>query len=410
MSGVSVSGTLSLSVLNAADLTSDKNVRPALAGAISSLVGVSKDRVRIDGMAVQRRLRSEGAGTAPARRLWQLLAVDFTIMAENEKTANTAAAVLMQTVPAALQPRLDAEFAAHGVQRSVQVYDLEGRLGTLTTGKPSAPGPGYWDPVPTPAPEGSSDTGKNGVSPAMIAMASVGAVLGLTTLVSGALFFVFYLRGGNARVGNENEAAKACPAEKVEAESVHNAVVGPLAAKASTAWSPASTEAASDPATSRSTSLTSTPTTPNSGLSASLYRSGAPSAVQTNMQWSRGEAELGSRSATSPAQQQQLLQQQLQWNLSQQPQRHQQPRNQRNPRNSQALTSPGGLSYAQPHDLRIRSGSLGNPGTVSYSHDQGSFQARYSLRGASSETTSASRTVGVRRLSYQGGGQRPYGR
>jgi len=239
---------MSLSVQDAATLMSDANLRPALTGAISNIIGVSKNRVRIDSMAAQRRL-GEGSAGALARRLSQLLRVGFTVLARDTQSAGLAAAILRQTVPAAMQQRVDESLASHGVAHSVLVYDVQY--------SPSNPlVPAYWEPVTTAAPA-SSSVDDNGVSLGIIVGAIVGGVLGCATLATMALLLGYYLRGGTS--------AKTTPA-KDSHESAKLEVPAALPpTKGSTARSSASTEAGLESNHSLLVSATSTMTSGQNG-------------------------------------------------------------------------------------------------------------------------------------------------
>lgn len=208
-------GVLSLSVENAATLRSERNLAPALAGAISSMVGVSQNRVLIKDMRTQRRL--DDRIDAEARKLAQTLRVDFTVVAENTATAAAVGAVLSQTVPAAMQSRVDASLASHGVQHTVLVYDVQyvPRNGPAPATSPFSQ---YWERAPSST--AAPTTGDDGMSTVTIAMASVGGALGLITVLSSLLCIGYYVRGGSS--------AKTAPSKHLQAQGVHAApAVGP---------------------------------------------------------------------------------------------------------------------------------------------------------------------------------------
>jgi len=279
-----VAGTLSLSVENAADLTSDSNVRPALAGAISSMVGVPKNRVRINRMSPQRRLDEDQIGTR-ARSLAQTLRVDFTIVAESEATANVATEVLQQMVPGALQSRVDASMAAHGVEQTILVYDVQ-----YVSSAADAPAPPYWEVITTAAPAGSSSAGEDGMSPVMIAMASVGGVLGCATLVTSILLFGYCVRGGTS--------SKTEPEDKLEVYRVQNL---PVARSSKTASGPGSVISATS--TTASGSIRD-PSERSSGSVRSIVQRADPSysnAFHPQGVRYHGNGQLSGRSSSSPS-------------------------------------------------------------------------------------------------------------
>jgi len=219
MQGIEVPGTVLLATQNPADLLADASVKTALTSALAKTVDFSRDRVRIDAVSLQRRLRQRSdataAGIGPRRLREDFVRVNFTLIASSRAGATRAKEVLGQTSALAMQAAIQQSLHDQGVSRTVLVaavlVDGQGNGPSIST----APLPRF-QPVPAPSPQEQASDSDGGSAIGIYIGVAVAGVCIVGILAASALFY-FSAVNRNAKVVPTETTSATQVARKISA-------------------------------------------------------------------------------------------------------------------------------------------------------------------------------------------------